>query len=155
MSVSLRELKAEDLPLLLAWAHIREIWEYLPTSRKNENLTWVDHLLWFKSRINRVDWVITYWNRPVGVIHIRGLDGEYPEIGLYIGETTLWGAGIGRLALSLAMEQAVTKLGIKKLDAVIHPENLRSVHLFKELGFERVGGARNGQGLYERSLSRS
>ena len=154
MNVDLRELRDTDLPLLLAWAHIKEIWTYLPTSRRDEQLTWEEHLKWFETRKNRVDWMITYLKRPVGVVHIDGINGECPEIGLYIGEITLWGRGIGYLVLDLAMGQAVTRLGIKKLCAVIHPDNIRSIRLFTRLGFKKAGGARYGQDLYECSLDR-
>ena len=105
MSVYLRELKKSDLELLLAWAHISEIWEYLPTSRRGEKLTWEKHFQWWTNRQNRIDWMIIYDGRSVGVVHVCNLDTDYPEIGLYIGEVTLWGKGIGKKALELALKK--------------------------------------------------
>ena len=143
----LREVEEGDLELLLAWAHISQIWRYLPTSRKGESLTWEKHRLWWDRLRNRLDWMIIYQERRVGVLHITGLDSIEPEIGLYIGETTLWGQGVGKRALSLGIEKA-KELGIEKLQAMIHPKNCRSVRLFQSLGFKKTGKGRKGQDCY-------
>ena len=154
MDVKLREIKREDFPLLLAWAHIKEVWTYLPTSRKSENLTWEGHFSWWESRISRVDWMILvnfgYGARPVGVVHVKDLETDHPEVGLYIGEVTLWGKGISRRALELVIE----RVNRPRLWAVIHPENKRSIRLFTDLGFKKEGRARNGQDLYKYSSGR-
>ena len=153
MDVTLRSLGSSDLPLMLAWAWIPQIWEYMPTSRKGENLKWEDHWTWFRKGAyfgNRLDWMITVQERGVGVIHAT-LDTEYPEIGLYIGEVSLWGQGVGKRALEIVMGKLST-FGHKTTQAVIHPRNKRSIKLFTSLGFKEVGGARNGQRLYRYTL---
>jgi len=159
MNVSLQELRDTDLPLLLAWAHIKEIWTYLPTSRAGENLTWESHFGWWRSREDRMDWMIrvnldAYGPRPVGVV-IANLRSS--EIGLYLGEVTLWGKGIGKEALRLGTLR-MFHMEHKVIVAVIHPDNLRSIKLFTGLGFRKVGKARGGQDEYRldfRTSSRS
>ena len=160
--VTLRLISEGDLPLLLAWAWIPQVWEYLPTSREGEKLTWDSHLRWWKRRKNRVDWLISADRKhphPVGVVHINDLDKEYPEIGLYIGEVTLWGKGIGTQALEEGIHRmdTICKWGrrpYKGLHAVIHPENVTSVKLFTGVGFIKIGEARKEQGLYEYPFNR-
>ena len=161
LKVDLKPLDDTDLPILLAWAHIPEIWRYLPTSRQNEKLTWDDHNKWFYfKRNNRFDWLILVddrkWkSRPVGVVHAVEVNREYPEVGLYIGDTNLWGKfGIGRKALGLVMERIVYYSYIKGLHAVIHPENKKSIRLFTNFGFIKIGKAREGQELYEYTFNR-
>jgi len=158
--VSLRKVRSWDLPLMLAWANNSKIWEYLPTSRKGENLTWEDHYSWWRSRTgDRQDWMIMVrWEgfsyRPVGVVHVTELQSEVPEVGLYIGETTLWGQGIGKEALRLLLSGF--RNSRPKVRAVIHPHNKRSVALFTGLGFVKTGkaeGERKGQECYEVNLS--
>ena len=146
MQVSLKPLSKEDLPLLLAWAWISEVWEYMPTSRRGERLTWEKHNKWFSERKWRSDWKIIVDGRAVGSIHISNMDLDYPEIGLYIAEIPLWGEGVGRRAIELVLKLYIT---MKKpgLHAVIHPNNKRSIRLFTGLGFMKIGGARNGQDL--------
>jgi len=161
LEVGLKPLDDTELPILLAWAHILKIWEYLPTSRRNEKLTWDEHNKWFHfKRDHRFDWLIMVddnkWKlRPVGVIHVNEIDREYPEIGLYIGDMNLWGkSGIGKRALQLAIDRISVYSHIQGLHAVIHPENKRSIRLFKSLGFKKIEKARKGQELYEHSFDR-
>jgi len=151
-NVSLKSISALDLELLLAWAQISEVWKYLPTSRREEHLTWEKHLEWWIERDahKRCEWMIMYHEgttyRRVGVIHAESLDQPIPEVGLYVGEVGLWGRGIGREALKQAMFQLDKKY--EGLQAVIHPKNRRSIRLFTGLGFSKVGKARKGQDLY-------
>ena len=154
--VALRQLRKSDLPLLLAWAHIKEVWRHLPTSRRNENLTWDKHWKWWKSREKRIDFVIevktnSYGYRPVGVVMVNL---ESQELGIYIGETNLWSQGIGRQALAMAMDTMITNDGWNYFWAVIHPRNKRSKRLFQSLGFQKTGPGRSGQEKYEYSFGR-
>ena len=145
--VALRSVRDEDLELLLAWAWIPSIWVYMPTSRRVEVLTWEHHYRWWQQRRNRKDWMILLedegFQRRVGVVHID-FNSEPPEIGLYIGEITLHGKGIGKRALEMAIEESECN----NLVAVVNPQNGRSVALFEGLGFKYKGGARHGQTLY-------
>lgn len=146
--VFLRPLTEEDLPLLLAWAQNPQIWKYMPTSRKGEQLTWEKHYQWWRQRKNRNDWLVFYENRPVGVVH-ADFGREPVEVGIYIAEIELWGRGIAKEALS----QALRLIGRHRVQAVIHPRNKRSLALFASLGFKKIGKARTGQDLYEIAYS--
>ena len=148
MEVSLRLLESSDLELLLAWAHVKRIWEYLPTSRKGEYLTWEDHYKWWVSRENREDWMIRVDGRSVGTIIIHLKSGE---IGIYIGEVSLWGKGVGYKSLKLGVARMIA-LGFEVIWAAIHPENIASVKLFTGMMFKKVGKARRGVDRYELDL---
>lgn len=146
--VTLRPIRESDLPLMLAWGNMPEIWEYLPSSRKGEKLTWENHLIWFVNRRNRVDYMIDI-GRPVGVIHATDYLSsdspvKIPEIGLYIGEPGLWGQGVGKQALAQMLDLLPQPVAY----AVIHPRNKRSIRLFTSLRFKKVQKARKGQDLY-------
>lgn len=155
MHVSLREAEDHDLELMLAWNSNPQVPRFLPS--RPSALTWELHHAWWKTRQHRIDWIIEYDDgktrpRAVGAVHIRDLNTPTPEIGLYVGETDLWGRGIGRMALELAMAWAWPQ-GHRRLRAVIHPRNRRSHPLFQGLGFVRVGTGRRGQWLYEKIRS--
>ena len=154
MQVTIREVTPEDLPIMLAWAHIKEIWEWLPTSRKGEVLTWENHFNWWQLRVNRLDWMIMvetdeYGPRPVGIVivNLKSL-----ELGIYIGEVMLWGQGVARRALSQVIMK-LTHQGHTKFCAMVHPKNERSQALFTGLGFIKVGKGRRDQDLYELDLN--
>ena len=161
MQVYLRKVEEADLELLLAWAHIPEIWKYLPTTRQKEKLLWWDHWRWWKHREDRIEYMITVndgltGRRRVGVVHYVIVD-PFPEVGLYIGETTLWGEQVGKDALMMLLEKLAPPMYLK-VRAVIHPKNKRSIRLFTGLGFHKIEKGRKGQDTYEfdfRSISRS
>ena len=149
--ISLRQADDSDLEVMLAWGSHPEVCRYLPS--RPETLTWELHYAWWKSRQHRVDWIIQLDDgqtrpRAVGEVHLRDLN-MCPEIGLYIGEVTLWNKGVGKKALKLAMEWA-WEHGLSRLQAVVHPRNKRSQRLFEGLGFVRTGTGRKGQWRYER-----
>ncbi len=153
-TVTIRPIEVTDLPIMLAWGQNSEIWKYMPTSRRGEKLTWEKHHEWFVKRTSRADFMIIAkgthdaWARAVGVVHVTNSQHPAPEVGLYIGETTLWGQGIGKRALSLVLDILFISHSAQKVYAVIHPRNKRSVKLFTSAGFKKVGKARHGQGLY-------
>lgn len=138
------------LPLLLAWAQNKAIWTHMPTSRQGEALSWEKHVAWWANRPpDRYDMIIQYtedtWTRPIGQAHISGLNTPMPEAGLYIGESSLWGKGLGKQALRLLCDHTSKPLG-----AHIHPDNLASTRIFEACGFRYAGPGRNGQRFYER-----
>jgi len=154
---TLRKAKEADLELMLAWAQVPQYWQYLPSSRKGERLVWESHYSWWKSREDRVDWIIIYDDkqtrpRAVGVVHVANLDTVHPEVGLYIADEDIWGRSIGRGALELVLDKS--KKVYDRLWAVIHPDNKRSIRLFTGLGFKEIGSAREGQCLYECTFGR-
>ena len=119
---------------------------------QNAPLDWDGHVKWFRSR--NQDWrtfIIHYdderyhfW-RPIGVVTIGQLDHWSPEIGFYIGEVSLWGKGIGREAVQLALEW-LKDYGKKYCHTTILNTNGRSGQLLQSLGFkDKMVDARDGE----------
>jgi len=117
----------------------------------------MEHVNWFTSRNS--DWrtFLIYYGgdlsilaRPVGVVTIGQLDYWECEIGIYIGELTLWGKGVGRGALESAIDWVRVNKGshVVAVRSTILDNNKRSNRLFKSVGFYRVGKAREGESLY-------
>ena len=118
--------------------------QYLPTPP--ERPTWEEHEEWFLKEMPKahVYAVVAYKERPVGTFHCNQ-DGE---IGIIIGEKSLWGRGIASDVLEAALVglKALPATQDLKLYAVIHPENIASQHVFASNVFVKSGReARNGQ----------
>jgi RimJ/RimL family protein N-acetyltransferase len=149
--LSLEEATEDDLPLLMAWRSNPLV--YQGFYQQKDSLTWEEHIEWWKSR-NR-DWrtfIIIYGNRPVGVITIGQLDHWSPEIGYYIGEVSLWGKGLGREAVRLALNW-LRKYGKSYCHTTVLNNNKRSIKLLKSFGFKYFGKARKGESWYQVELS--
>ncbi len=143
MDVRLRLLQREEYPLTMAWRSNPDI--YKGFYQQERPLTWEEHLEWHNSR-NR-DWrnfVIMYEDRPVGIVTISQLDHWEPEIGFYIGETSLWGKGVGKEAVRLGLDY-IKEQGKVCCHTTVLDNNERSMRLMKSLGFEVTGKAREGE----------
>ena len=128
MRVNLRPADVSDLELMLAWRSDEEIYRHF--RKQSEPLDWEDHVSWFASRDSeRCDWIVEYQGRRVGSVSLTPTN----EIGVYIGEKSLWGEGVGSAALKQACDSAV-----KPISAKIHEDNTPSQKLFEKVGFERV-----------------
>lgn len=127
--IAFRPLQIDDLELVLAWRSNPEIYENF--SEQSGPLAWDNHLSWFSSRpTGRYDYVIEYKGRRVGSVNID--PDSY--VGVYVGETDLWGEGIG----SAAVEWICQEHHRDEFYAEIHEENTASRRLFEDCGFDEV-----------------
>ena len=132
--VTLRPVEQGDLELMLAWRSLPSISETTQV-QGNRALAWEEHWNWWNGRTNRMDWLILYEGRRVGVVSLKNLSRfATPEISVYIGEQMLWGKGIGKQALREALDW-LRDHHILGCRATIRPDNQRSIHLFESLGF--------------------
>jgi RimJ/RimL family protein N-acetyltransferase len=139
-NLNFRPVQVQDLELLLAWRSNTDIYNHF----KNQDtaLTWQDHVSWFASRDDsRHDYIIEYKGRRVGSVYID----ENQYVGIYIGETSLHGKGVG----SQAIEWITKKFDEHEpLWAEIKTENKASQKAFKKCGFEQVT-EKNGWAEYK------
>ena len=79
--------------------------------------------------------------RVVGSCDIRRPEPRDPAL----GEMTMLlsqearGRGLATRALALLIEWGVRDLEMQRIQAVVHPENARSIAMFERLGFQREG----------------
>jgi len=144
MSITLREARQEDLPLMLAWRSNPVLYRWF--KEQSGPLRWEDHLDWWTNhRANRMDWLIMLTtdsiSRPVGSVVATRLDTGWPEIGVWIGEELLWGGGIAKMAL-LLLEEWLVGQGHDMAVAKIMQGNERSLRLFAACGFEPASTGR-------------
>jgi RimJ/RimL family protein N-acetyltransferase len=75
--------------------------------------------------------------RHVGNIKLGPIDRHHrrAEIGLLIGDRTLWGRGIAACAIELATRYAFESLGLVKVTAGCYASNVGSRRAFEKAGF--------------------
>jgi len=148
-------MRKEDYSLTLAWRSNNEIYEgFYQQSLAHKGLVWEDHVKWNESR--NADWrrfIVIYDNRPVGVVTMSDLDHWCPEVGLYIGEVSLWGKGIGTKMLQKALEwikeYSLSHAYIVGCRTTILNANIAAVKVFIKCGFKRTADARKGESWYQ------
>lgn len=121
-----RPLQLNDLELVLAWRSNPEVYEHF--RKQSGPLAWENHLSWFASRPSgRCDYIIEFKGRRVGSVNID--PDSY--VGVYVGETDLWGEGIGSAAVNWICQHHPRE----EFYAEIHEENTESRYLFEDCGF--------------------
>jgi [ribosomal protein S5]-alanine N-acetyltransferase len=60
------------------------------------------------------------------------------EFGIAIGESKLWGKGIGFRATKMMLEYSKTEFGITVFHAETHDHNFRSRKMLEKIGFKEI-----------------
>jgi len=150
MEVLLRTATEYDLPLILSWRSNPDIYQGFYS--QDSPLVWESHVQWFRDRPSTWrSFIILYQDRPVGGLNISQLEHWSPEIGYYIGEVSLWGKGLGKQAVSLAL-QWLRERNYRYCHTTVLKNNERSVRLLKSLGFTVLGDARVGEIWMQKEL---
>jgi RimJ/RimL family protein N-acetyltransferase len=72
--------------------------------------------------------------RKVGSLYVTALDSDFPEVGVYIGEVTFHGQGLGTKAISLAVDW-LKENNFHQGQAIIQASNVPSQRAFASVGF--------------------
>ncbi|MBN1824272.1 MAG: GNAT family N-acetyltransferase [Endomicrobiales bacterium] len=77
-------------------------------------------------------------DKHIGNIKIGGLNQmhKYADIGLIIGEKSMWGKGFAAEAIKLATEYAFKEMGLNKIIAGIYEPNVGSYKAFLKCGYK-------------------
>jgi len=152
MKVLLRDATPYDLPLILAWRSIPDIYKwFFIQARENRVLTWKEHYAYWEAAKEQHLFIIGVendWVRDVGFVNLSDLDSQKPKVSIAIGEVSLWGKGVGHKALKLGIEW-LKRQRKEYVHTSILKKNDRSIKLFESCGFKRIGEARGGEWEYE------
>lgn len=79
------------------------------------------------------------WNKKlIGYVDLVLINDETAELGIAIGDRTLWGQGIGVQACISMMEYAIENLAISEFYAETHAANIRSRKMLEKIGFKEI-----------------
>jgi len=148
MTVRIRPIVMEDFPSVLKWSRDELFcsangWEL---NREKEEL-----YQWWKRLVMGIpeDFIrlgIEFDEKLVGYVDFADIQGNTAEFGIAIGESGLWGKGIGHHAASASLDYVSETLGITTFLAETHAANLRSRSLLERIGFKEI--SRNGDEIY-------
>ena len=148
MITLLRETTDHDMELVLAWRNAPAVARGIYSQQHGHVISWNEHHTWWTTRYNWKRWIIQVndgvTTRDVGCVNVGNLDSWNPEIGFFIGETTLWGKGVATEAVKLAM-QWLKEQGYTRVRTTVLKYNGASTRLLSKLGFIVVGDAREGE----------
>lgn len=84
--------------------------------------------------------------RLIGYADLACIEKPYAEFGIAIGDSSLWGKGIGISASKSVLALAHRNDGLSSFGAETHENNIRSRKMLEKLGFQEI--SRNGMEYY-------
>ena len=141
--VILRPIIREDTPLIVRWRNT-------PSVRENfifrEPFTEEMHNRWLDTKVASGE-VIQYIivdkseNKPVGSIYFRDVDRQHrsAEYGLFIGEESARGRGLGTEAIRMFINFGFEDIGLHRISMRVLPGNEASIRSNEKVGFVREG----------------
>lgn len=146
--IMLRPLKSEDFAYVLAWSKDPEFcaasgWEI---EREEEELAaWWERCI----HINNATFIrvgIEYQNKLIGYTDLAEIHNGQAEIGITIGDRSLWGRGLGVAGVQQLIQYGMEQLHITTFLAETHATNIRAQKMLEKLGFKEI--SRIGSELY-------
>ncbi len=137
----MQEVTRNDAILIMDWMENNEVIRYL--NEATDIVTEIKHAI---SRVNMM--ILTQLfnrngsfylihsedNKPIGFLKlIRNMNEA--EMVVVIGDRKKWGHGLGKSSIKQGLNIAFFQWRVQRVNAIISPDNLRSIKAFESTGF--------------------
>ena len=142
-SVRLRAITEHDTNNIVRWRNN-------PQVAKNfiyrAPFTYEGHMHWLKTKVktgNVIQYIIEqkHLGHDVGSVYLRDIDyiNNSAEYGIFIGEDTARGQGIGTEAARLFLQFALGQVGLHRVFLRVFANNAAAISSYKKVGFVTEG----------------
>lgn len=141
MNVRIRPLEINDAYKSVEWRNMPELWEYtkFDTSKEisiNDELDWIQKVT---KDTSSARFAIIVDDDYVGNIYLTDIKNGIGEYHIFIGEKNYWGKGVARKASQQIIDFGRDTLKLNFIELGVNEANSGAYHLYKSLGFEKVG----------------
>lgn len=146
-TAALREISWEDTEKIIRWRNNENVLRYFI---QQDKLTNEQHENWMKNQVlagRVVQFIIidkTDGN-PVGSVFLKDIDrfARKAEFGIFIGEDSARGKGIGTAACRLITGYGFGALGLHRIYLQVLPHNQSGIRCYEKCGYELEGRLRD------------
>lgn len=145
----LRAAEKSDIPRFVAWLNDPEVRQYLlmtyPLSQAFEEK-------WFESMLERgmaeqvlvIERLAGETYEPIGNTSFMQVDwiSRNAEIGIFLGEKSVWGQGYGREAMKLMLRHGFNTMNLHRIYLRVYEHNIRGIRAYEAAGFVHEGRLR-------------
>ena len=146
-NVILRPMTEQDTDNVIKWRNAPSVMENFIF---RTSLTREAHLNWYNNRVSTGDVaqfiiVDTATNTDVGSVYLRDIDrnNQKCEFGIFIGEESCRGKGIGAKASKLILDYAFNELELNRVFLRVFAKNERAIKSYENAGFKYEGTFRD------------
>lgn len=144
--VTIRKITEADTAKIVKWRNAPSVMEHFIYRTP---LTEEGHLHWYRNRVLTGEvaqfMILDETGEGVGSVYLRDIDPVHKkcEYGIFIGEDSCRGKGIGSAAAKLALNYAFETLGLNRVFLRVFADNLRAIKSYENAGFKREGTFRD------------
>jgi [ribosomal protein S5]-alanine N-acetyltransferase len=142
----LRQFEARDADGLHACfgdVDAMRYWNFLPCKTRTETERWVRILAKTSNPYESLAWAVAEKrsDRCIGMVNYHHREGHNRrlEVG-YILARSHYGRGLMTEAMQALIAHCFAELRVRRVEAMIHPDNAASIRLVERLGFQFEGG---------------
>ncbi len=140
-NVTIRPITEADTDNIIRWRNAPSVVEHFIYRTP---LTAEAHLNWLHNRVETGDvaqFIIMDGETPVGSVYLRDIDrvNRKCEYGIFIGEESCRGKGVGSAAAKLALAYAFEELNMNRVFLRVFADNRRAVKSYENAGFRYEG----------------
>lgn len=140
-SISLRNMRLEDIERVRAWRNQPEVARYMYTDHE---ISEAEHARWFGNALDSGDrkyWIIELDGNPVGLADLVDISERHRRASwaFYLADPSVRGRGVGSFTEKFVLRYAFEELGLNKLCCEVLGSNDAVVAMHQKFGF-RVDG---------------
>ena len=138
--VTIRPITYDDTENIVKWRNS----EYVNSRFIDRRLfTKESHEAWLKTYVEAgkvAQFIILLNGEAVGSVYLRDidLDTKEAEYGIFIGEESARGKGVGTKSAKLILKYAFEELGLKKIFLRVFKDNPGAVRSYEKAGFKKI-----------------
>jgi len=145
--VVLRASEPDDLPNYVRWLQDRDVLTYFGPYRP---MNLAQEESWFErqnSDSSSINFAIAHQGQHVGGCGYLNINHQHrhAEVGIFIGEKSLWDQGLGRDALATIVDYGFQYLNFHRIYLRVFAENKRAIHSYEKVGFQHEGRWRQAE----------
>ncbi len=137
--IFIRKLKQSDLKKLVKFRNNKIVWKLVGGGGFQKKITLNDEIKWFRKvnkKKDRLNLAICLNEKYVGNIYFTDMTKSSAQFHIFIGETSLWGKGIGSKSMILSINFLRTNYDITKIYLKVKKENIPAIKLYEKCGFK-------------------
>lgn len=139
--IFLRHMNLQDTDMIVKWRNsegVRKHFIYQEDFTREGHEKWI-HTMIETGKADQMMICEIASDKPIGSVYIRDIDQQHhkAEYGIFIGEDTARGRGIGTAAARLMISYAFEERKLHRLFLRVYADNMRAIGSYEKAGFVR------------------
>ncbi len=137
--IYLRRMTNEDTDFIIKWRNsdeVRKNFIYQETFTRKSHEAWIDNMI-IPGKVVQMIICDIDTNKPLGSVYIRDIDRKHNkgEYGIFIGEESARGRGVGTAAAKLMLRYCFEEEGLHRVFLRVFATNQAAISSYKKAGF--------------------